>query len=101
MVPPQKNVLTNQWSSAAGGLGGLFDACAAQRGCATVYPDLMDELNATVMTLAKGPMVIDVPASPDRPGQRVVLDGYKLANVAVLANMEAWPTPDDPHDRTR
>lgn len=89
VVPPQKNLLTNIWGSTAGGLNELFDACAAQPGCATVYPDLRNEFDATVQKLAKNPMTVDVPATPDRPAQTVVLDGYKLANVAVLASMDA------------
>lgn len=89
VVPPQRNLLTNLWSSTAGGLNALFDACAAQPGCASAYPDLAEEFTTTVRQLAENPMVVDIPASTDRPAQTVVLDGYKLANVAVLASMDA------------
>jgi pimeloyl-ACP methyl ester carboxylesterase len=97
VVPPQKNLLTNLWSSAAGGLNALFDACAAQPGCAGAYPDLAGEFTTTVQRLAKNPMVVNVPASTDGPAQPVVLDGYKLANVAVLASMDAGRYAGLPH----
>ena len=89
VVPPQKNLLTNLWSSTAGGLNALFDACAAQSACAAAYPDLAEEFMATVSRLSDDPLRVDLPATPDRPAQTVVLDGYKLANVAVLASMDA------------
>jgi pimeloyl-ACP methyl ester carboxylesterase len=89
VVPPQKNLLTNMWGNVAGGLGALFDACEAQPRCVAAYPDLRNEFTVTVDRLAENPLLVDVPASPDLPAQRVVLDGYKLANVAVLASMDA------------
>lgn len=86
LVPPQDNLLTHIWQSAAGGFEAVFDACAAQPGCANAYPDLKNEFNSTVTRLADEPMIVDLPATADRPAQRVVLDGYKLANVVVLAS---------------
>lgn len=89
VVPPQRNLLDNLWSSTAGGLNALFDACAEQPACAAAYPDLAEEFSATVRRLSEDPLRVDLPATPDRPAQTVVLDGYKLANVAVLASMDA------------
>ena len=89
LVPPQDNLLTHIWQSAAGGFEAVFDACAAQSGCAGAYPDLENEFNATVTRLAEEPMIVDMPATEDRPAQRVVLDGYKLANVVVLASSQS------------
>lgn len=96
VVPPQRNLVANLWRSAAGGLNAVFDACAAQPGCAAAYPDLAQEFSTTVRRLADEPMVVDLPASADRPAQAVVLDGYKLANVAVLASMDADRYPGLP-----
>ncbi len=96
VVPPQENLLTNLWSSSAGGLNALFDACAAQPRCAAAYPGLADEFSATVRRLAEDPLVVDLPATPDRAAQTVVLDGYKLANIAVLASMDPERYPGLP-----
>lgn len=69
VVPPQTNLLTNIWPSTAGGLTALFDVCAVQPGWATAYPDLKGEFDAKVRKLAKNPMTVDVPATPDRPAR--------------------------------
>lgn len=96
VVPPQRNLVANLWASAAGGLNAVFDACAAQPRCAAAYPDLAQEFSTTVRRLAEEPMVVELPPSADRPAQAVVLDGYKLANVAVLASMDADRYPGLP-----
>jgi pimeloyl-ACP methyl ester carboxylesterase len=89
VVPPQNNLLTHLWGSAAGGFKAAFDACVAQPRCAGAYPDLENEFTTTVQRLAKNPMTVDVPASVDLPAQRVVLDGYKFANLVVLKSMDS------------
>jgi pimeloyl-ACP methyl ester carboxylesterase len=89
VVPPQNNLLTHLWASAAGGFKAVFDACAAQSRCAGAYPDLENEFTTTVQRLAKSPMTVDVPASADSPAQQVVIDGYKFANLVVLKSMDS------------
>src|SRR5215213_5808076 len=89
VVPPQNNLLTHLWGSAAGGFKAVFDACAAQSRCAGAYPDLENEFTTTVQRLAKSPMTVDVPASADSPAQQVVIDGYKFANLVVLKSMDS------------
>jgi pimeloyl-ACP methyl ester carboxylesterase len=89
VAPPQNNLLTHLWGSAAGGYQAVFDACAAQPTCAQAYPDLANEFTATVARLAETPMTVDVPASADGSAQKVVVDGYKFANVVVLRSSDA------------
>jgi pimeloyl-ACP methyl ester carboxylesterase len=71
VAPPQNNLLTHLWGSAAGGYQAVFDACAAQPTCAQAYPDLANEFTATVARLAETPMTVDVPASADQFRPRV------------------------------
>ncbi len=63
------------------------DACAAQPGCACAHPDLENEFDTTVQKLAKDPMTVEVPATPDRAAQNVVLDGY---NWSTSRSWRAW-----------
>jgi pimeloyl-ACP methyl ester carboxylesterase len=89
VVPPQDNLLTHLWASAAGGYQAIFDACAAQPECAAAYPDLEAEFTATVNALTADPLVVDLPLEGDRQAQQVVLDGYTFAN--ILVPMTAHP----------
>lgn len=89
VVPPQSNLLAHLWASAAGGLTAVFEACAAQTSCAAAYPNLKAEFTATVQRLAEKPLAVDLPAVDTQPAQRVVIDGYKLANLVVLASMDS------------
>jgi pimeloyl-ACP methyl ester carboxylesterase len=89
VVPPQSNLLSHLWASAAGGYDAVFDACAAQARCAAAYPNLRNEFIAAVQRLAEKPLAVDLPAGGGQPAQRVVVDGYKLANLVVLASMDS------------
>jgi pimeloyl-ACP methyl ester carboxylesterase len=87
LVPPQTNLMTLFWTSAAKGYQALFDACAAQPACAAAYPNLSREFASTVQRLAKQPLSVDLPATADQPPRRVVIDGYTLANLVVVASL--------------
>jgi len=87
LLPPQTNFITEGWPAAAEGFRALFDACAAQPGCAAAYPNLSDEFTSTVARLAKQPLTVGIPAANGQPPRRVVIDGYTLANVVVQASL--------------
>jgi pimeloyl-ACP methyl ester carboxylesterase len=89
LLPPQTNALTQWWPNAAEGLRAIFDACAAQQGCAAAYPVLSQEFTTAVQRLAKAPLSVEVPPSGAQPGRRVVIDGYRLANLVVQASLTA------------
>src|SRR5689334_13564585 len=56
VVPPQTNLVTQLWPTAAEGYRALFDACAAQSGCAAAYPNLARDFTTTVQRLTKTPL---------------------------------------------
>jgi pimeloyl-ACP methyl ester carboxylesterase len=87
VVPPQTNLMTQWWPTAAEGYRALFDACAAQPGCAAAYPSLARDFTTTVQRLTKTPLSVDLPAENGQPARRVVLDGYTLANLVVVASL--------------
>lgn len=53
VVPPQTNAMTQFWPTAAEGYRALFEACAAQPGCAAAYPNLARDFTTTVQRLTK------------------------------------------------
>ena len=81
LVPPQVNLVEGLWPNAALGYRALFDPCAAQAHCAAAYPNLDEEFTATVRRLDEQPMTAEVPNPAGGPSIRVLLDGYKLANL--------------------
>jgi pimeloyl-ACP methyl ester carboxylesterase len=87
VVPPQTNLMTQSWPTAAEGYRALFDACAAQSGCAAAYPNLARDFTTTVRRLTKTPLSVDLPAANGQPARRVVIDGYTLANLVVVASL--------------
>src|SRR5262245_33052689 len=87
VVPPQTNLMTQLWPTAAEGYRTLFDACAAQPGCAAAYPNLARDFTTTVLRLTKTPLSVDLPAENGQPARRVVIDGYALANLVVVASL--------------
>jgi hypothetical protein len=100
VVPPQNNLLTHLWGSAAGGFKAAFDACVAQPRCAGAYPDLENEFTTTVQRLAKNPMTVDVPgvrrfAGPASRPRRLQV---RQPGGAEEHGFELFcrPTPDDP-----
>ena len=87
VVPPQTNAMTQFWPTAAEGYRALFEACAAQPGCAAAYPNLARDFTTTVQRLTKTPLSVDLPAANGQPARRVVIDGYTLANLVVVASL--------------
>ena len=87
LLPPQTNAMTQWWPSAAEGYRALFDACAAQPGCAAAYPNLAHDFTTTVQRLTKTPLSVDLPAGNGQPARRVVIDGYTLANLVLSASL--------------
>jgi pimeloyl-ACP methyl ester carboxylesterase len=87
VVPPQTNLMTQLWPTAAEGYRALFDGCAAQSRCAAAYPNLARDFTTTVQRLTKTPLSVHLPAENGQPARRVVLDGYTLANLVVVASL--------------
>jgi pimeloyl-ACP methyl ester carboxylesterase len=86
LVPPQLNLVDSLWPNAAEGYEALFAACAAQPACATAYPRLRQEFFETVRRLHDEPQTVEVTSPSGEPSARVVLDGYRTANlINVLA----------------
>jgi pimeloyl-ACP methyl ester carboxylesterase len=83
VVPPQTNAMTQFWPTAAEGYRALFEACAAQPGCAAANPNLARDFTTTVQRLTKTPLSVDLPAANGQPARRVVIDGYTLANLGI------------------
>jgi len=88
VVPPEVNLIESFWPAAAEGYEALFDACAAQPECATGHPDLRDDFFATVRGLDEQPMTVDVPDPNGGPSVRVVVDGYKFANLINMLGLK-------------
>ena len=93
LVPPQVNMVEQMWLSAAEGFAALFDACAAQPDCARAYPGLADEFTATVNRLAEVPVVVNLPGNAGAPPQRVVIDGYTMANLVAATTLNTSKIP--------
>jgi pimeloyl-ACP methyl ester carboxylesterase len=87
VVPPQLNLLEGFWPNAAAGYQALFDACAAEVACHTAFPDLEREFRTLVTQLTAQPRTL--PITDPTSGQmiNVVVDGYTLANLVVLASL--------------
>ena len=86
-------MVEQMWPSATEGFAALFDACAAQPECARAYPGLADEFTATVNRLAKEPAVVDLPGDAGAPPQRVVIDGYTMANLVAATTLNTSRIP--------
>lgn len=84
LVPPQVNLIEGFWPNAAEGYRALFEACASQPACAAAYPDLPNEFVGAVQRLAQQPLVVDLPAAPDG---RVLIDGWKFANLVAVQSL--------------
>jgi pimeloyl-ACP methyl ester carboxylesterase len=83
VVPPNTLWAADFWPTSATAFDNMYAACAAQEACAAAYPDLETVFTDTINRLDAEPMVVPVTtASGDTVS--VVVDGYKLANVAVL-----------------
>ncbi|MFJ9643904.1 alpha/beta fold hydrolase [Streptomyces sp. NPDC101206] len=90
VVAPHLNLLEGLWTNAADQYGAVFAACAAQPACRSAYPDLRAEFNATVQRLDRRPLTVTVPGEGGAPDTTVVIDGYQLANMVVVAALPPW-----------
>ncbi|MGH7919681.1 MAG: alpha/beta hydrolase [Candidatus Dormibacteraceae bacterium] len=88
VLPPQINFVNHAWKAAAEGFNALFQACAAQAACSQAYPSLSSDLETAVHNLAAHPASVQVPL-PDGTSQHLVIDGYTLANVVVVASLSS------------
>ena len=86
VVPPQLNVVDQWWPAAAEAFKALFAACAAEPACNQAYPNLTQDLTTAVNRLAAHPLTVQVPQSAGA-AQSVVLDGYSLANLVIVASL--------------
>lgn len=96
LVPPQVNLINQFWVSAAQGYRALFAACAEQPACHRAYPNLAGQFTAAVNRLARHPLTVHLPAGAGQPARRVVIDGYTLANLVVVASLSAGSYSDLP-----
>jgi pimeloyl-ACP methyl ester carboxylesterase len=83
VAPPDIVGLTWTWSSAREGITAVFDACAAEPGCATRYPDLLGTFTRLVRSLEADPLVARVRPPQGGAPVQVVLDGGTLVNILV------------------
>ncbi|GAA1835560.1 alpha/beta fold hydrolase [Pseudonocardia ailaonensis] len=87
VVPPQTNTPLSFWPSAASGLSALFDACTAQPACRTAHPDLRADFFKLASDLTTAPRTVTVPDPATGAPTAVVVDGYKLVNLAITASL--------------
>ncbi|MDQ6774435.1 MAG: alpha/beta hydrolase [Candidatus Dormibacteraeota bacterium] len=86
-VPNTVNVIEGFWSNAAEGFRALLDGCAAQPPCALAYPNLGADLTTVVKRLTEQPLTVDVNDPSTNESTKVVLDGFQLANLIVVASL--------------
>jgi pimeloyl-ACP methyl ester carboxylesterase len=87
VVPPQSNLLLTFWPSAASGLNAMFDACAAQPACHGAYPALREDFFRLANQLTTTPRSLSATDPASGKPTTVVVDGYKLVNLAVTASL--------------
>lgn len=85
-VPPQTPVTDFFWESAAYGYNTLFTDCANEAACAAAYPNLRADFDRMVAELTTTPRTVAA-ADPAGTPVDVVIDGYKLANLVLLASL--------------
>jgi pimeloyl-ACP methyl ester carboxylesterase len=83
VTPPDIVSLPWTWSSAREGITTVFDACAAQPGCANHYPDLLGTFTRLVNTLEANPLVAFVRPPQGGAPVQVLIDGGTLVNMLV------------------
>jgi pimeloyl-ACP methyl ester carboxylesterase len=86
VAPTTVNLVQQFWPNAAQGFRALFDGCAAQPPCAKAYPSLASELTTAVSRLSSTPLTVEVPSPLSGQPARVVFDGYRLADLVVVAS---------------
>ncbi|GAA4678029.1 alpha/beta fold hydrolase [Pseudonocardia yuanmonensis] len=87
VVPPQQSAADTFWPSAASGLTALSDACAAQPACRAAHPSLRDDVVRLVTELTARPRSLTRTDPVSGSPVPVVVDGYKLINLAVIASL--------------
>jgi pimeloyl-ACP methyl ester carboxylesterase len=87
VVPPQSNLLLSFWPSAASGLDAMFTACAAQPACHRAYPSLREDFFRLANDLTTTPRSLSATDPATTKPTTVVVDGYKLVNLAVVASI--------------
>jgi pimeloyl-ACP methyl ester carboxylesterase len=83
VVPPNVRWTADFWPTSAAAFDEMYAACAAQPACAAAYPDLEAVFTDTVNRLDAQPLTVPVTTAAGDTVP-VVVDGYKLANAAVL-----------------
>ena len=83
VVPPNTRWTADFWPTAATAFEQMYEACAAQEACAAAYPDLEADFVEAVNRLDAEPLTVPVTTASGETVS-VVVDGYKLANTAVL-----------------
>src|SRR4029079_1061419 len=81
--PPTNNIAETWWSAPASSFKAIFAACAAQRACATAFPNLEEEFTATVNRLDEAPAIVRV---KDDSGALVTVnvDGFSFAYTLIM-----------------
>ena len=87
LVPPQDNLMNGFWPNAAEGYRALFDACAAEPACSSAFPDVESEFTSLVTSLTEQPRSVEVTDPATGQPTTVVIDGYTLANLVVVASL--------------
>jgi pimeloyl-ACP methyl ester carboxylesterase len=87
VVPPSVASLGWTWSNLGEAFGNLFDACAAQPGCAAKYGDVRGKFTAQVQQLEANPLTTTGTYTPGGPPVKVVLDGGALVNWLVAGGL--------------
>lgn len=75
------------WPNAAEGYRALFDACAAEAACASAFPNVETEFTTLVTSLTEQPRSVEVTDPTTGQPVTVVIDGYALANLVVVASL--------------
>jgi pimeloyl-ACP methyl ester carboxylesterase len=87
VVPPQANTPLSFWPSAASGLKAMFDACTAQPACQAAYPTLRDDFFRLAAELTTSPRSVSATDPATDAPATVLVDGYKLVNLAITASL--------------
>ena len=86
VVPVTSNLADTFWQWPPLGNTALFQACAAQVACARAFPDLRAEFVSAVRRLTAHPMTVQITSSTGK-AEKVIVDGFALANVAVTTSL--------------
>lgn len=101
LVPPDVNLVEGFWPNAARGYRALFEGCAADAACSAAYPNAESEFVGLVQQLDTTPRRVTVTHPATGQPIEVVIDGYTLANLVVVASLTPGSTaavPSQVHD---